>query len=266
MADGNHHKRRGLLTSIAAASVLPAGVSAVSGRTPEEEEVRRLFDESREILHRTNSHATAQEFLQNNGFNIASHMAEIEVEPSTRVGTNSGYQPRDDLNLGIDLNYYPDTGQYFATASWMWDYATLHPADVVALTYKQNSWSVPPNGYQSSSFVELDSEAPWSNGYAWKYHDHNHTIDNGGDGEWQSASLELEPYSDTIDPEQRYIWMAYTQNSGTYGGHINGIALGYGVLSVDTSGIDMTQDTWKRDSDGNDLKLSQADADTVGCC
>jgi hypothetical protein len=26
----------------------------------------------------------------------------------------------------------------------------------------------------------------------------------------------------------------------------------------------MTQETWKRDKDGNDLKLSQADADVVG--
>ena len=140
------------------------------------------------------------------------------------------------------------------------------PLDGVALTYKENSWAVPPNGYNSSDFVEIDPDAPWTNGYAWRYHDHNHTIDNNGVGEWRSASLEVDEYDPDIAPENRYIWLVYTQTSSPYGGDIDGLSVGYSLLSVDVTGVSMTKDTWKRDKNGNDLKLSQADADLIGCC
>lgn len=58
----------------------------------------------------------------------------------------------------------------------------------------------------------------------------------------------------------------YTQTSSPYGGYVNGLSIGYGLLSVNVTGVSMTKDTWKRDKNGNDLKLSQADADFVNCC
>ena len=76
----------------------------------------------------------------------------------------------------------------------------------------------------------------------------------------------MDPYDPDIDPSNRYIWLVYTQTSSPYGGLINGLSLGYGILSIDVTGAGMTQDTWKRDKSGNDLKLSQEDADLVGCC
>ncbi|WP_435362368.1 hypothetical protein [Haloarchaeobius sp. DFWS5] len=221
----------------------------------------------------------ARRFLKNHGFSIANKTAKVKApvaedfvgdnspESSDRdFSTQSAYEPRENLTLNIDINYYSQSGQYFASADWMWDSQTLGPLDGVALSYKENSWAVPPNGYSSTEYADLDVEAPWANGYAWRYHDHNHTIDNDGAGEWQSASLEIQPYSDAVDPEQRYIWLVYTQTSSPYGGYVNGLSLGYGILGVDVTGVSMTYDTWKRDKSGQDLKLSQADADFVNCC
>jgi hypothetical protein len=270
-------KRRNALKclgTVGVSATVPTLAIGATGEPTKEEKARKLFARSRTILERSNDLEAARSYLRDHGFNVASKTAMVDAESKVeaeakvddKVGTESAYEPRDELTLNIDLNVYPETAQYFASAEWMWDSQTLGPLDGVALTYKEDSWAVPPNGYDSSDFVELDPEAPWTNGYAWRYHDHNHTIDHNGVGEWRSVSLELNEYDPNIDPEDRYIWLVYTQTSSEYPAFVKGLSIGYGLLSIsfDTIPWTMTQETWKRDKDGNDLKLSQADADVVG--
>lgn len=266
--------RRKVLKYFGTSATVSGFSVGASARPDSEEQVRKLFAQSRTILEQSNSPTAARKFLENNGFNVSSRTAKVngesksegEARVKNEAGTQSTYEPRDELTLNLDLTKHTNNNQYFASANWMWENPTLGPLDGVALTYKQNSWAVPQNGYSSSNYVSLDTDAPWSNGYAWRYKDHKHTVENNGDGEWRSASLEIDPYDQNVDPEDRYIWLVYTQSSSPYGGLVEGLGVGYGLLTVNVTGAGMTKDTWKRDKNGNDLKLSEADAGESRCC
>ncbi len=223
------------------------------------------------MLEKTNDLEQFYSFLANHGFTFGRKTTKIDTpahvlkeqsgSASGNVSTmESGYQPKDNVELDVSLQYDTYADKYYGQANWHWTSQTLSPPDVIGLTYKENSWSVPQNGYSSSTYASLDTESRSANGYAWKYNDGEDTLEQPN--AYNYATLTLNPYDESISDSDRTIWMVYTANSSPYPAYIDGIGIGYGALSVDVSPT-VEQDTWIEDNSGDELKISAADAQPI---
>jgi hypothetical protein len=238
-----------------------AGVPATTAATGRSlERTRTLYATAQNILDRTDDLEKFYSFLESKSFSVARQTGRRAIPAqaaSTDGDVGTQYQSKYWVDLDIGLSWDTWNDVYFGQANWHWNEQTLAPKDVVALTYKENSWSVPQNGYDSSGYCTLDTDSRSANGYAWLYADGEDNLSSPN--AYNYASLELNPYDPSISDSDRTIWMVYTANSSIYPGWVQGISLGYGVLSVDVT-PDVDQDTWIEDNAGDELKISQADA------
>lgn len=265
--DYNRTTRRNVLRTIGT-GIVASGIATVgSAQSSSNNNQKREYKQALSILDNGGDLEEFEEYLEEHNYQIAKKQTHIEnAAPSAKddgeVSTQSAYQRHEDVDLTIYLYYDLDeVDGYVAQATWQWSGQTLKPADAIGITYKEDSWYVPQNGYDSSSYVTLETEDRNANGYGWTYNDRSDTLDGDASQRW--ATLELKPYDEEIEPEARQIWMAYTQTSSPYGGaaSVSGVSVGYGVLSVSLDNcISCTKDTWLEDKNGDELKISQADA------
>ena len=292
----NRHKtptRRTVLKSLGASAAVVGGVpvAGAAQTSSTAAERRKEYKDGLKILDKGGDLSEFVEYLEENNFSVAREHAQIEnAAPAAKENSSvsqssnssggqeasnnqlsntsstadvspSGYQDHENVDLNILLNYDLDTSRYFAQATWQWSGQTLDPLDAVAITYKEDSWYVPADGYDSSAYVTQDGDARSANGYGWTYDDQEDNLDGSSSQRW--SLLELKPFDDSLSEEERQVWMAYTQTSSPYGSaaSFEGLSLAFGALSINFSNcLDCTQDTWIEDNNGNELKLSQADA------
>jgi hypothetical protein len=252
--------RRRFLTGVAGTTALATIPLTTSGAGRSKQRSRKLFATAQEILEDTNDLKRFYSFLESKSFSTAHKRGEVTVQSQVTPpgdGVSTEYQNKSSVELDIGLSWDTYNDTYFGQANWHWTNQTLSPKDVIGLTYKENSWSVPKNGYNSSKYCSIDSDARSANGYAWRYEDDN---DNSSPPRaYNYASLEMNPYDPSISESDRTIWMVYTATSSPYPGWIEGVAVGYGVLSVDVS-PNVKKVTWIEDNSGDELKISQANA------
>lgn len=269
--------RRNLLTGLSA-TVLAGGLSAGSVSSQSEQ---KPYEEAVEVLDETGSRSKFEEALEDKGIRYTKEsmalgrseletltddgqspidMDEVEDENGDLEVLNSSTVDKDWAQFDIYLYERANEDGYVAQATWSWEHQVLPPQDVVALTYKEDAWWVPDNGYDSGAYVDLDGGERSANGYAWEYDAESDTRSDPGTTRW--ANLELNPLSDQFDSSSRQVWMSYAANYGIYGyfAHIDSIQLGFGALSVDLGAcFRCTSDVWIEDNDGDELKVSVDD-------